>query len=419
MDQAICPSQEQPSVALQGLPEHLGSYQLLEKIGEGGMGVVYRARHVVLDKVVAIKLLAGPGADPERVRRFQREMRVISRLDHPHIVRATDGGQIGGVHFLVMDFIEGIDLYRLLREHGPLRPADACELVRQAALGLQHLHEHGLVHRDVKASNLILDRTGTVKVLDLGLARCVAADAAEDVRSAAGQLTGTVDYMAPEQASDAAAVDIRADVYSLGCTLYQLVAGRSPFCSPAYISPCHSLVGRRIEPAPPLRKIRRDAPATVEAVLKRMLAREPADRFASPAEVAAALRPLAARSDLPALLSRAGLAAGTAAPKVPTRWRLAAVLLAVVLLCLAGAAALALAELAGWHPRAASAAASWAKPGTPTRPAAAEPGPYRAPGMALRPTRGLLPEGSWPRQPGNRRSCPAARRGRKSRRCGR
>jgi serine/threonine protein kinase len=285
--------------------ERLREYQLLEKLGQGGMGTLYKALHSRLKRVVALKVLP-----PERmhdgaaVARFQREMEAIGRLNHPHIVRATDAGEVDGTHFLVMDFIEGQTLGQLVQACGPLSVAEACELVRQVALGLQHVHEHGLVHRDVKPSNLLLSADGQVKVLDLGLALLKEEDAEAAELTATGQVMGTFDYMAPEQFGDTHTVDIRADIYSLGCTLYFLLAGKAPFSGPAYANRLSKMRAHADAPAPPIRERRGDVPAGLAAVLARMLAKEPSDRFATPAEVAAALVPFTAGCNLARLTEK-------------------------------------------------------------------------------------------------------------------
>jgi serine/threonine protein kinase len=234
-------------------------YELLEELAVGDMGAVYKARQVRLDKVVALKVLArGCTGDPRAVARFDREMKAAGRLSHPNIVQALDARDIGETSILVMEFVDGIDLAKLLKNAGPLKVADACELVRQAALGLQYAHEHGWVHRDIKPSNLMLSRQGCVKILDLGLAllksesspmvsgtghHACLVDVPTTVPNsvlpapgpepldltATGQTMGTADYVAPEQAQDSHNVDIRADIYSLGCTLYHLLAGRAPY----------------------------------------------------------------------------------------------------------------------------------------------------------------------------------------------
>ncbi len=175
-------------------------YDLLEKIGQGGMGTVYKALHSRLKRIVALKVLADHRLnDPAAVDRFSREMQAVGKLAHPNIVRALDAGEADGRHYLVMEYIDGLDLSRLSRRCGPLPVAEACELVRQAALALQHAHEHGLVHRDMKPSNVMLTRDGQVKVLDLGIALLQPEEPATSDLTGTGQVMGTLDYMAPEQ----------------------------------------------------------------------------------------------------------------------------------------------------------------------------------------------------------------------------
>jgi serine/threonine protein kinase len=306
----------------------IGEYCLLEKIGEGGMGAVYRAVHTRLGKTVAIKLLP-----PKRVRaasaveRFQREMLAVGRLNHPNIVQATDAGEYEGAPFLVMEFIEGIDLSRLVRRIGPLNPADACEIVRQAALGLQEAHDRGLVHRDVKPSNLMLAaprgaQAPTVKLLDLGLALLRDPAAGESWElTGDGQIVGTVDYMAPEQASNAREVDIRVDIYALGMTLRRLLGG--------------------------------DASAKLASIIARMTAPAPNDRYALPRQVVQALSPFAAAADLAALLEQAqhGTANRSALPPEPNIARRRWIWLAIAA-CPAAAAIVGL--LTTWSPPPAS-----------------------------------------------------------------
>ncbi|HZY88927.1 MAG TPA: serine/threonine-protein kinase [Gemmataceae bacterium] len=285
-------------------PERLGQYLLLEKLGQGGMGVVYKALHTHLKKVVAIKVLTPDRAlDGHLLARFHREMEAVGKLDSAHIVRATDAAEEKGRHYLVMEFVDGVNLAELARRAGPLGVADACELVRQAAAGLQHAFEHGLVHRDVKPSNLMLSAGGQVKVLDLGLARLQGVNVPGEELTASGQVMGTADYMAPEQGSGHGLVDTRADVYGLGCTLYRLLAGQPPFPGPRYDTVHRKLWAHAYEPVPPLRGLREDVPAALAAALDRMLAKAPANRYASPGEVAAALQPFVAGCDLAALVT--------------------------------------------------------------------------------------------------------------------
>ncbi len=300
----------------------LGEYELLAKLGESGMGAVYKARQVRLDKIVALKVLAkARTSDPRAVTRFEREMKAVGRLDHPNIVRAVDARDIEGTTVLVMEYLEGSDLAHLVRRAGPLPVADACEMIRQAALGLQSAHENGLVHRDIKPSNLMLavsrqrpavgDRqmkadscslTACIKILDFGLA-LLHAGQPEDGLTDEGQPMGTADYMAPEQAFDSHRVDIRADVYSLGCTLYSLLTGHAPFYGPQYDTAMKKLVAHLQTPAPPATEVRSDIPEGLAAVLERMMAKDPADRFQQPAEVAEALAPLCSGANLAGLLA--------------------------------------------------------------------------------------------------------------------
>lgn len=294
--------ERQPDAPHELIPARLGQYEIQEQIGRGGMGTVYRGRHLRLKRPVAIKVLPGDRMrNPGAVARFQRETEAVGRLDHPNLVRAYDAGEADGQHFLVMEFLDGTDLTRLVRQSGPLPVADACEVIRQAALGLQHAHEHGLVHRDVKPSNLMLTVVGTVKVLDLGLARLVE-DAPTGEMTGIGQFVGTGDFIAPEQAEDTRQADARSDIYSLGCTLYFLLAGRAPFSGPAHDTFVRKVMAHSREAMPPIRTIRGDVPMAVAAVLEKMLAKQPVERFQTAAEVADALAQFSAVADLGSLL---------------------------------------------------------------------------------------------------------------------
>ncbi|HET6574278.1 MAG TPA: serine/threonine-protein kinase [Fimbriiglobus sp.] len=298
-----------PVVAVDWLENgRIGQYEILGKLGRGGMGAVYRARHVELGKVVALKVLPTEQVCEVNVARFKQEIRAIGRLEHPNIVTAHDAGQHRSVHFLVMALVDGVDLGRLVECRGPLAVADACELARQAAVGLQHAYERGLVHRDVKPQNLMLARDGTVKVLDLGLARSFA-DAAAETLTAAGALLGTADYLAPEQWESPSAADTRSDIYGLGCTLYHLLAGHPPFADELYRKTLMKMQAHQEVPPPPITGPRPDVPDGLAAVLERMLAKKPGDRYASPAEVAEVLRPFAAGADLGRLLDADGMVA--------------------------------------------------------------------------------------------------------------
>ena len=284
------------------LPRQLGEYELLDCIGTGGMGTVYKARHRRLGKFVALKLVvAGRTWDQTALLRFSREMRALGMLEHPHIVPAYDAGEVDGVQYLTMQLVDGRDAETLLRKHSPIPIADACEIVRQAAIGLQHAHEHELIHRDIKPSNLMIGRDGVVKVLDLGLARL--ADPPTNAPSApplsqAGRMVGTLDYMAPEQFDDSHAADARADIYSLGATLYALLAGGSMFAETQPQSTMHKLAALANQRIAPLGERRAEVNQELSAVVQRMLSRDPGARYGSMKEVAAAVLPFTVGADL-------------------------------------------------------------------------------------------------------------------------
>ena len=289
------------------LPQQIGQYRLVEKLGQGGMGAVYKAFHTKLKRTVAVKLLpAYRQRSPQAVSRFHREMEAVGRVDHPNIVRAHDAGEADGQFFLVMEFVEGATLSSLVCSVGPLDVANACEIIRQAAVGLHHAHEHGLVHRDVKPSNLMLTTTGVVKVLDLGLARLQVEACSDGDATASGQIMGSADYMAPEQGSNPRDADARADLYALGCTLYFFLAGRPPFGDQRHSTFLEKVMAHANEDIVPIDQIRPDVPSQLMAVLNRMLAKSPANRFPTAAEVAESLTPFCAGSDLVGLLTDRG-----------------------------------------------------------------------------------------------------------------
>ncbi len=284
-----------------------GQYKLLDKLGEGGMGAVYKALHTELDKIVALKVLSADRTqDEDAVGRFKREMRAVGKLDHPHIVRAMDAGEVDGEHFLVMEYVQGADLSQLVQQHGPLPIADACELIRQAAIGLDEAHDRGIVHRDIKPSNLILAqrrrKPPIVKILDMGLARLSEKEAADaKALTSDGQMMGTLDYMAPEQGQGAEGVDIRADIYGLGATLYKLLCGQAPFGDKRYDAPINKLMALATSEPPSIAERRDEVSTELAAVVHKMLAKDAADRYATPADVVAALTPFTAGADLAAL----------------------------------------------------------------------------------------------------------------------
>src|SRR5262245_33877418 len=214
----------------------LGQYKILDQIGRGGMGIVFLAEHQKLNRKVAIKVLPRDKVtDKLAVDRFYREARALAALDHPNIVKAYDVSNDNGIHHVVMEYIQGVNLQDQLDEQGPLPWREAAGYVAQACRGLQHAHERGLVHRDVKPSNLLVDQQGTLKILALGLARCFA-DEADNLTGRLAdkrEITGSADYIAPEIALGSEKLDIRADIYSLGVTLYALVTGKPPFTGSA------------------------------------------------------------------------------------------------------------------------------------------------------------------------------------------
>lgn len=266
----------------------IGNYEVLDRLGAGGMGTVFKARHRRMKRVVALKVLskavAGSGTMADR---FQREVETVARLTHPNIVMAYDADEAEVGPFLVMEFVDGQDLVSEVAARGPLPVADAVDRVLQAARGLDYAHRSGIVHRDIKPGNILRTRDGVVKVADLGLARLNVPDgAAQTALTQAGSVFGTAEYMPPEQAVDAGQVDGRADVYSLGCTLFFLLSGHAPYPGTSLMS---VLLKHRDEPIPWLSAVRSDVPAVLEVVFRKMVAKSPADRYQSMAEVVTAL----------------------------------------------------------------------------------------------------------------------------------
>jgi len=269
----------------------IGNYLILDKLGQGGMGMVFKARHRRLGKLGALKILPPSFArDPTAVQRFRREVQAAGRLQHPNLVAAQDADEDRGVHFLVMDYVDGRDLDRVVRESGPLPVAQAVDCLIQAARGLEAAHTQGIIHRDIKPANLML-AAGMVRVLDLGLARIV--DATNPFsKSAAGRLTqsgmymGTIDYMAPEQAEDSHRVDRRADIYSLGCTFHYLLTGREPFPAETVLK---RLMAHMDRTPPALSVARPEVPPALDTAYLKMMAKRPEDRPASMTEVIALL----------------------------------------------------------------------------------------------------------------------------------
>ncbi|GIW79158.1 MAG: hypothetical protein KatS3mg105_0965 [Gemmatales bacterium] len=259
----------------------LGNYNILERLGTGGKGNVFLAEHIELGRRVAVKILSLASAnDPRTVKRFYREARAAAALNHPNIVRCHDIGHEGARHFLVMDFVDGVNLADLVRRRGPLNILRACHYIAQAAHGLHYAHQSGLVHRDVKPGNLIVDREGRVRILDLGFALCTNAEDEEVLTR--GPL-GTVDYLAPEQAADSHHVDARADIYGLGATFYYLLSGRPPFHEAKTIAQKLTMLHTRMPP--PLCDLRDDVPRILAGIIEKMMAKDPAKRQQTVAEV--------------------------------------------------------------------------------------------------------------------------------------
>jgi serine/threonine protein kinase len=285
----------------------IGPYLILDRLGEGGVSEVFKAWDTVTGRIVALKVLHQHLTDrAAALRELQREQRAVMCLSHPNIIRTFDANLVGDLSYFAMEFVEGLDLERYVRRYGQLPVRDSCEHVRQVAQGLQHAHQLGLVHRDIKPANLFLAlpdgeaitarRTSdsVVKILDWGLARIrpdagrVFDSAGVDLDAEKGVLIGTADYIAPEQARDPCLVDIRADIYSLGCTLYFLLAGQPPFHGGSFMQ---KLLQHQAAERPDIREVRPDVPDELAAIVQRMMAHRPEDRYAIPLLGAAALRP--------------------------------------------------------------------------------------------------------------------------------
>lgn len=298
----LTPFQARTLCAADPVPLVLGDYVLLELLGAGGMGQVYRARHRQLDRVVALKILPQSViADPLFKQRFQREIRALSTLTHPNIVTAFDAREEQGVCFLSMECVEGEDLHARVRRDGPLELTTALDFVIQAAEALEFAHANGIVHRDIKPSNLLLTNDGTLKVADFGLAQIEQSDSTDGAPidaslTATGLVLGSLDFLAPEQAHSARDADQRSDIYSLGCTLYYLVTGRVPFEGE---NPVQKLVAHREQAFPSVRTSDAGLPDELDDVLSRMIAKAPSERFQTVADCLVALLSIGHQSELP------------------------------------------------------------------------------------------------------------------------
>src|SRR5439155_18468273 len=315
----------------------IGPYVLIQRLGEGGMGQVFKARHRTLGRIVAVKRIRQEAlSNPVSVPRFEREIEATAQLMHPHIVRAFDAGLAGGAYYLAMEFLEGVDLAQLVKQSGPLPVPQTCDYIRQAALGLQYAHNLGFVHRDIKPANLFVTHKlspsrggsgvspqpsqadypwGLVKVLDFGLARLKDASRDRTVLTQLGAVIGTPDFVAPEQAWNSQTVDIRADLYSLGCTFYWLLAGRVPYpggsmpeklvrhykeqATPVDQARWEQLRGASSAPLTDLQRAAAVVPVPVVEVLNRLMAKTLAARFQTPAELADALQVIVSAQQIP------------------------------------------------------------------------------------------------------------------------
>src|SRR5271157_2973605 len=281
----------QPDMLPPGLSDH-PDYRVIRELGRGGMGVVYLAHNQLMGrdevlKVMGRQIIEKPGV----LDRFLREIRAVARLRHPNIVTAYSAFRLPDSIVFAMEFVDGYDLSKLVKTKGPLSVAHASNFIHQAALGLQHAHEEGMVHRDIKPGNLMLARKGDraiIKILDFGLAKVTREQPLDRGLTQEGQMLGTPDYIAPEQTLDAQSADIRADIYSLGCTLYYLLKGGPPFQGSSLFE---ILQSHQSKEARPLDLVRADVPAELTAVVARMMAKQPEKRFQTPAEVARALVP--------------------------------------------------------------------------------------------------------------------------------
>jgi serine/threonine protein kinase len=288
---------------------HLGQYKVLDQIGRGGMGRVFKAEHRTMGRIVALKVLAPDALQTDRAQElFLHEVKAISRLVHPNIVTAFDANQLGGRYFLVLEYVDGPNLDQLVRQQGPLPVGRACDYVRQVALGLHCAHSQGMVHRDIKPANILVQRhglddasPGLVKISDFGLARlhrpeAEAVDGLGTILTKENSVLGTPDYLSPEQARSLHNTDIRSDLYSLGCTFYYLLTGAVPFPGGSMVD---KMIRHGTEPPRPIQEFRSDCPPVICAIVERLMAKRPEDRFQTPAELAAALEPFAVSGPTP------------------------------------------------------------------------------------------------------------------------
>ena len=288
------------------LPKVLGEYEMVRPVGRGGMGTVYLARHTKLGRFVAMKVLSSHRLMQPRMRqRFETEMRAIGQLSHPNIVTAYDAREVDELTVLVTEFVDGLDVGQILKRTGRLSVSNACEIAMQTAFALQYIDEQGLVHRDIKPSNVMIGKTGNVKLLDLALARLQMGDGERVEMTATGQAMGTADYIAPEQVNDSRHVDIRADIYALGCTLFKMLSGQPPFEDDRYPTAFSKMTAHVSAVPSSIDRLVPDVPSELATFVQSMMAKDPNDRPQQPGEVVTLLTKFASCTDLKSLLEQA------------------------------------------------------------------------------------------------------------------
>src|SRR6516162_5105518 len=299
----MTPAKQSAASPSSNLPPELANYpqyEVLRELGRGGMGVVYLAKNKLMDRLEVLKVVSRTLLDrPGAVERFLREIRSAAKLSHANVVTAYHALQVGDLLAFAMEYVEGQDLASLVKARGPLPVAYACYYVQQAALGLQHAYEEKMVHRDIKPQNLMLTQKGKkhiVKVLDFGLAKATREKTEDTGLTGEGAMLGTPDYIAPEQTLDAAKADIRADIYSLGCTLYYLLSGRPPFSASSLGA---ILMAHQMEEAKPLNIVRPEVPEELAAVVRKMMAKSTDKRYQTPLEVVQVLAPFVKQGAIP------------------------------------------------------------------------------------------------------------------------